>query len=430
MTMTYTTDRTHESVALAPGWQVCINDLQNSVPAVMAIQDVYNALPPPALLSTVALIVGSVYGDTYWQNTQMSVSALSRDLQGAGFGQPASDKAAALAFASWRGLFLRKDVNDIGSIPFAGQSPTNSIDIICNQGGPLTRDTILKRWNEQFWNYATVGKNYVYARGTSINFPPPIALGPGGVGKPQASIYFSDAGFNIPPTSWHRCTTLGGNLTMPVETSPVNPTDRWVCSTTDPFIFEPPNNSHYCLISVVQTQFFGNDPSQIDPGSNWSSWTWLVSNGAAAWHNIDVQRTAITQFKFYNLDGRPERFVFEAECDRLPKGSTVSLYCADAKFGGQIATKPTKLQRKHQVISVEATVPAGYTGDLEVRIETPDGKLLPAGASVDVRMSWVLEHGHRHYAEACATVGAVQAALNAQPLHLSMGNFTLHGATS
>lgn len=395
---------------------------------MLAIQNVYAALPPPALLNTVAVIVGSIYGDTYWQNTQMSWQALSHDLQGAGFAQTASDRAAQLAFANWRGLFLRKDVNDIGSVPFPGQSPSNSIDIICNQGGELTRDTILNRWNEQFWNYANVGKNYVYARGTSINFPPPITTGPGGLGTPQASIYFSDAGFNIPPTSWHQCKTLTGKLTMPIETAPINQTDRWVCSTKDPFLFEPPATSHYCLIAVVQTQFFGNDPSQIDPGSNWSSWTWLVSNGAAAWHNIDVQRTAVTRLKFYNHDGRPERFVFEAQCDRLPEGSTVSLFCADEKLGGQIAMKPTKIQRKHQVISLEATVPAGYAGDLEVHIETPGGKLLPVGASVDVRMSWVLEHGHLHHADAFARIGAVQQTLNAQPIQLSMGNFTLHGA--
>lgn len=427
MTTPSTTPTTQDSASLPPGWKVCIDDLAKGVPSVMAIQDVYAALPPPALLDTVAIIVGSVYGDTYWQNTQMSVQALSRDLQGAGFGQQAADSSASKAFANWRGLFMRKDVNDIGAIPYQGASPSNSVDIVCNQGGQLTRSTLLNRWNEQFWDYATVGKNFVYARGTSINFPAKIAVGPAVAGKALAAMYFSDAGFNIPPTSWHECLTLGGKQTMPLETTPIEPQARWVCSTSDPFIFQPPTTGHYCLVAVVQSEFFANDPTKIDPGSNWSSWTWLTYNGAAAWHNIDAQRAAVTRLKYYNLDGRPERFIFEAQCDRLPAGTTVALRCAEPQLAGQLAMAPAKIQGDHQVIRAEALVPAGHAGELEVHITTPDGKLLPAGAAVDVRMLWVLEHGHTRYADACAATGAVSQTLHAQPLQLGMGNFTILG---
>jgi hypothetical protein len=356
----------------------------------------------------------------------MSWAALSHDLQGAGFGQAASDRAAQRAFANWRGLFMRKDVNDIGIIPFPA-NPSNSIDIICNQGAALTRDTILNRWNEQFWNYATVGKNYVYARGTSINVPIAVTQSQGASPLPRAAMYYSEAGFNIPPTSWHQCTTLSGKVSMPIENTPVNPGDRWVCSTKDPFIFQPPDTGHYCLIAVVETLFFANDPTNIVPGSNWDSWSWLVSNGAAAWHNIDVQRDRVTRLKFYNLDHSSERFVFEARCDKLPAGSTVSLYCDDQKLDGQIATNPIKIQRRHQVVRVEAVLPAGHSGTLEVRVETPDGHLLPEGASVEVAMLWGLPHGHPQYAQASARLGAVQSALTAQPLLLSMGNFTILG---
>lgn len=43
-----------------PGWDVCISDYRNGVVPVMAVQDVYNALPPPAQIGTVSNIVGSV----------------------------------------------------------------------------------------------------------------------------------------------------------------------------------------------------------------------------------------------------------------------------------------------------------------------------------------------------------------------------------
>jgi len=410
-----------------PGWDVCITDYRAGTSAVMAIQDVFAALPPPAAIGTVSNIVGSVYGgnptynqDGFWDNTCMSWQKLSSALQGAGYGPSDSDRAAQQTFANWRGLFVRKDLNDLGQIPYQGPTPCNSPDIVCNQSGPLTHSTLLNRWNDYFWNYGTVGKNYIYARGSSINIP--VALGLPNSDLPQVQMYFTDAGFNIPPTSWHRCTTVSGKYSMPIETSPIQPGDRWTGPTSDPFLFEPPTAEHYCLLSVVQSEFFANNVDQLDPGSNWNSWTWLINNGAAGWHNINVQTAPAARLKFYNLDGRAERFVFEASCENVPAGTTVSLHLPGIRAAsGQI-------RHKHQSLRTLAVIPAQTADELEVRIETPDGKLLPAGASVDVRMYWELEYGHEHYLDGAHHLGMLADVLAERSIRLPMGNHVFIGS--
>lgn len=405
-------------------WDIAIKDRVAGKSDYIAIQDVYEYLPPPATPTSVAIIIGAVYADNYWVNIKMDYSLLSAALQKAiGWGRDDCDKAAQMAFSSWYGILLRKSFDDAGKIPNTSPSVCNSPEIVCNADAPLTISLLLRRWNEYFWNYGNVGKNYVYVRGASYNFI-------GNIEKAKAQAYYSEAGFNIPPQSWQILYTLTRQTSLPMQgmqEGPLKAGDRAV--SNDAFIFEPPSaTKHYCLIGVVSTEFFENNPSKINPGGNWNTAVWLSYDGAAAWHNIGVTNDTESGLKFYNQDNRPEMFAFEAHCSNLPPGTEVSLSCRDPKVLMDI--KPLRVTAKYHVVSTEVEVPANFTGDLIVRIKNPQGKYLPANASVEVRMMWLLTHGHQHYIQAANMLGAHDAAKEFRELRVPMGNFTFVGKSS
>ncbi|MET0645604.1 MAG: hypothetical protein ABW208_03225 [Pyrinomonadaceae bacterium] len=415
--------------AYNPAWDVALKYFQqNPQDDIGAIQTVYSSMLPPASLTLLATVIGAIYADTYWTGTQLDPNHLSASLQQAeGFNKADCDKAAQVAFSQWYGLLVRDNFASNGLIPKPTVGGvTLSPDVLCNAAGPLLPNQLLTMWNSYFFNGSTGTKSFCYGRAQSVNIPLPIT-------QPKLQMFFTDAGFLPPPNSWIQMFTFGGSTTAPmqgIQSGPITPQGgraaNGVAGSGDAFNFQPQGAGHYCLIAVASTEFFTNNP--LESTGNWDSMTWLLNNGAAGWHNIDVQTNDEEVLKFYNQDGRPERFVFEAHCANVPAGTKVSLRSTGGGLVSNVESGDVKIYKGHQVVRAEGVAPANYTGELVIKIDTPDSKLLPAGASVQVRKLWALEQGHTHYAQAVEFLRAHREASQGQTLLVPMGDYTFVGA--
>jgi hypothetical protein len=422
--MPQTTDAVMETAELSPTgspnqryWDLCLKSFNNGDIATTAIQTVWAAMPPPASLPLLASIVGAIYADTYWATTKMDADRLARDLQASlGINPADCQKAARFAFSKWYGLLVRANFGDDGSIPKSG-SPTASPDVIINGRTTLTIDQIIRMWNVYKWDPSPGLKNNTYGRAQSVNIQEPITT-------PRLSMYYSEAGFNPPPTSWVQMYTFdrGARESVLQGLQPGNVPVGGKAANLDSFAFQPPGTGHYCAIATASTEFFANKP--FEQGGNWNSQEWIVNNGAAAWHNVDVQKTKDSVLKFYNQDAVSEHFQFEAHCSRVPAGNVVSLAFEDGKLASGSPASSLTIKRDYEVAGIESHVPPHYVGNLHLTI---DGGPLPAGASVDVRMYWRLPHDHPHYLQAVDQLRDTRALEQKTPLRLPMGNFTFVG---
>lgn len=404
--------------AYNPAWDTAVDCLKQGMNDIQAIKAVWRSMPPPALLSQLAIVIGAIYADTYWVRTNMDYTILSASLQKAGgWHKSDCDQAAQVAFSNWYGLLLRNDFSNVGQIPKKG-NPLDSPDVLCNDDGPLDPVDMLTKWNSYFYYEAPGTKNYTYGRAQSVNIPVPIK-------QPVLRMFASDAGINQPPNSWTILYTMKGDVTSPMQGMKAGPIPSGGrAANTNAFDFEPLGSQHYCLIAVAGTEFFANSPLQET--GNWNSQQWITYNGAAGWHNIDTTSATEERLKFYNQDGRPELFAFEAHCINVPADTEVSLECDDPRLTRALTSGPVKITRDYQVISTEGEAPANFGGDLTVRFVTPGRKPLPSAAAIEVRMLWILPHDHPHYAQAVDQTGAHRDA--GRPIRLQMGSYTFLGS--
>jgi hypothetical protein len=381
--------------------------------ATTAIQNLYLDWAPPFNLGSLAAIIGSLYADTYWaalpgDGQRMSVTQLANDLSAA-IGVNISDatQAAQFAFSRWYGLFVRGNMANSGEIPKQG-TLTSSPDVLVNGSSPMIPRLIITNWNQDTWGPQPGLKNYAYGRAQSLNIGVTIS-------QPTVRMYYTDAGFVPPPSSWIQVFTydkqqetsplvdINGKLTLPPGTR---------SASQLAFGVNFPGAGHYCMITATGSEFFANKP---DSGAgNWDSATWLQCNGASGWHNLDVSSTGEAVLKFYNQDDSAETFVFEAHCHRVNKGAKVSLGVA-----GLLKATETAITNDFQVVSAEIEAPPRHAGELAVRF----GKL-PAGSSVTFYKYWVVPVGHHYHHEAAKLLGDFDAIISEQPVRVPMGDYT------
>jgi hypothetical protein len=397
-------------------WDNGLKYFNQQLPATSTIQNLYMDWMPPFDLGSLATIVGALYADTYWaalpsDGQQMSVTQLANDLSAAiGVNMPDATRAAQFAFSRWCGLFVRGNVGNSGEIPKQG-TLTASPDVLVNGSTPLSTRLIITNWNQATWGPAPGLKNYAYGRAQSLNIGVPIS-------KPIVRMYYTDAGFVPPPSSWIQVFTFTGQSdTSPLvdinNASILAPGVR--SASSDAFGVNFPGAGHYCMITAAGSEFFANKP---DGGTgNWNSATWLQSNGASGWHNVDVSSTGEAVLKFYNQDDSAERFVFEAHCLRVDKGTKVSL-----AVDGLLKATEAAVTNDYQVVSAEIEAPPNHAGELQVRF----GKL-PPGSAVTFYKYWVLPVGHPHHAQAAQLMGNFDALVSGQPVRVPMGDYTFIG---
>jgi hypothetical protein len=384
--------------------------------APTAIQNLYLDWKPPFDLGSLAAIVGALYADTYWAATPsagqtMSVSALANDLSAAiGVNPGDATRAAQFAFSRWYGLFVRGNTANSGEIPKQG-TLTASPDVLVNGSTPLIPRLIITNWNQSIWGPQPGLKNYAYGRAQSLNIGVTIT-------KPSVRMYYTDAGFVPPPSSWNQVFTYDDQL----ESSPLvdinggptlSPGTR--SATQLAFGVNFPGAGHYCMITAAGSEFFANKPDA--GGGNWNSATWLQCNGAAGWHNLDVSSTGEAVLKFYNQDDSTERFVFEAHCHRADRGARVSLEVA-----GLLKATAAEITHDYQVVSAQIEAPPRHAGELKVRF----GKL-PPGSAVTFYKYWVVPVGHPHHPHAARLTGNFDALVSGQSVRVPMGDYTFVG---
>lgn len=370
-------------------WNAAIKHYKDGDFDTDAIYDIHDRMDARLTFQNIADVIGAVYVDTYWNGIFLDSTIFAKNLrQSLRLDYDLALQYANNSFSQWKGILVRKNFSDSGVIP-ASDDYTASVDVVCNQNTPVpSTDLLINGWNDQFWKTPQIDKNYVYVRCQNLGFK-------GAISNARIKLFYTDGGFNSKPSTWIQLETAatksktGNILLLGGETGDMNEGDRGV---SEAFIFTPGSKDHVCIIGVITSEFFTkNDPLVLT--SNWDSVSWIKHNGAAGWHNVDPQKSNKSTLKFYNQDGRPEKFAFEAHCKNVPEGTVVALNFRDSKL--QNANSGTvKISSKYQKVATETIVPANYTGDLEVLINTPDGKLLPKNASVEVCMLWILDHTH------------------------------------
>jgi len=404
-------------------WSIGLKSFKAGDPSTTGIQKIWDGMLPPANLNLLAQVAGALWADTFWTNTKMDSGKLAMQINSAiGINLPDAQAAAANAFSQWSGLLVRSNMSDVGTIPRPG-TLTASPDVVLNGQNQLTPTQIIQQWNQTVWSPDPGLKNYVYGRAQSYNI---------GVDINNATLrgYYSDAGFNPPPASWIQMFTWKDQSeTSPLTTmkggSTIGEGSRAANGDADGFAFTPPGAGHYCLIIVANTEFFANNPSRAS--GNWSSQEWIMYNGAAGWHNVNVTSSGTTDLKYYNEDGTAETFVFEAHCHNLPSGTRVALQADDAALRTAISGAVVT-HRDYHLVAAKGVVPANYTGELKVTIEIPGGGVLPPGASVEVRQLWQVGPGHQHYVQAVRQLNALDAYALGEHVLLKMGDYTFIGA--
>lgn len=385
-----------------------------------AMYKLYRRMNPKLGFQDIANVCSGVYADTYWNITFMDSSFLSKSLQQAlALSAPLADSYAKNAISQWRGILSRKNISDIGRIPTSDDF-TQSIDIVCNQNTPIQTDALINNWNSRYWQTPQVGKNYVYIRCANVQFLDPIT-------EPVAQMFYSTGGFNQPPTSWIQCLTTDDNQESPIQLlgGKPGPMPLGTRGVSGAFSLEPATNDHICVIGAISSEFFTKNQPKNIPLGNWNSYTYITHNGAAAWHNFDPQNDIIDRLHFYNQDETPETFAFIATCQNVPVGSKISLSSDDKTLA--FTSGAVEVRQSSQTIRKTVTLPGNYKGELKVRLEDPKGNLLPAAASVEIKMVWILNPGHKTYAAAAALPANIHSYIAHADIELPLGTFTLSG---
>lgn len=402
-------------------WDAAISSFNDGDDDTTAIYLIYKSMSPKLTFQDISNVVSAVFGATYWTGLQMDYTILSKSLvQGLGIDRSLGDNLAKNSLGQWRGMLCRKNLGDVGIIPTPGPY-TESLDIVCNENTPLMPQQLIENWNNEFWKTPQVGKNYIYTRTQNLGFMGDIV--------PQVQMFYTNGGFNQPPTSWIQCFTETGSKThgdIILLSGKPGPMGQGVRGASEAFFFNPTSADHVCVIAVLSYDYFDdNNPLNLTPG-NWNSQTWITHNGAAAWHNTDPQQKAEETFKFFNQDGTEEKFAFLVNCRNVPAGTKIQLHNDDlaAKFDTGVVEIGNESQHFEKIV----TLPGYYKGDLKVKIVGPDGKLLPAHSAVEIEMAWVLEHGHRHYMDAANQMKAFNSFRNVQDLYLPLGSYTITGS--
>jgi len=399
-------------------WKATIEYQEDGVFDSTAIYELRRRCNPRIANRDIFNVISAVYADEYWDVIKMSPSILAKRIVQSGVIKYYEEalKAAQDAMSQWRGILCRKNLSDTGHIPSIG-SYSKSIDIVCNGDTELIPAQLIENWNSAFWKEPKVGKNFIYVRVQNKDF----VGGLDGI----VTMFYTEGGFNQPPSSWIQCYTSEGNkregsiLLLEGEKGLLNKGERGV---SEAFFFNPTSTEHVCVIAAIKDQFFKkNDPTKIS--SNWDSTIWITHNAAAAWHNYDPQKSQVTKLKVYNQDGIKEKFLLKGECRNVPKGYTISLKTED----GIINSGEVVVYENNQFIETGFELPGYYNGFVDVEIKGPKGELLPQESALELTLLWELPKGHSCYFKAVEVFNELKATKNESAIFTSLGSYTIIG---
>lgn len=402
-------------------WEAAVYYQTQGNSDVSAMQLIWQALVPAIGYQQLANVIAAVYAKTYWATTSMTPATLANNMVAAlGLSPNLATSYASNAMLTWEGAFSRANLGDNGLIPKQGEL-SSSCDIVVNAGTSLTTNFLISQWNNAFLNAPSTGKNYIYLRGQNLGFNYDLTVG--GSTPVTVNMFYTTAGFNQPPTSWVQLSTVSNNSTSGVvntiEPGPITLGTKFV---SEAFMFDPASDNHVCLIGVINSNFFTSNPV-LSSQSNWNSSTWLASNGAAAWQNVNPSAGTQTSLAFYNQDGTSETFAFKAFCRNFPVGASVRLSANHNNVSFDSGS--IEIFHSSQTFEHEFKLPGNYKGYLLVSMLDKQGNPLPSSAVLKLQMAWRVKRGNSQYMRALQHFGSRDSAIAGDDLDINVGEYML-----
>ncbi len=299
--------------------------------------------------------------------------------------------ATSHAMTRARGIYLRKALDDGGTIPYGGQNWRVSPDIVPagTSAIPDPQAYFEESWNRDPGTTIRAGAaNYVYVRAMN-QFP--------GAEDGEIHLYWSRATTLPRPSVWGRQPVPNqAGATAPARVSAAATGDVVVGQT--PFLWTGPTDGDpYTLIARVVTRY---DPNPIATDGTYGD-VWFLHRPGFAERSVAITAAGELQPRTYRVgfgspDAAPGRFLVVADCSGLT-GAAVSLASR-----GEVAfdTGPRNIASGGGQVSVPVELPAGYDGELEVGIgpaeSAPEAAARP-GAGVDVRLYQLVDPGHEAF---------------------------------
>ncbi len=143
-------------------WDLALKCHKDDESVYSAIETVWDEMPPPGRLNTLAAIIEAIYADQFWVGTRLNQEKLSAELHASiGISKRDCDRAARYAFARWHGLFVRANLQGGFEIPKTGNL-TSSPDVVVNGETTLNSKRLLSLWNQYVYTPKIGLKNHVY----------------------------------------------------------------------------------------------------------------------------------------------------------------------------------------------------------------------------------------------------------------------------
>jgi len=290
-------------------------------------------------------------------------------------------------------IFMRDFVGDTGTIPSTTRVAVSaSPDIIPAGTSPVSnyQTVFAGNYNGPFTYYQNVEQNlynYFYVRAYNLF---------AGAQTGKIYLYYTPSSLLLMPSIWTGNQIQNSNSSLFANVS-ATATNQIVVGDA-PFYWQPPvlspSQGHYCLIAqVVTTQ----DPNPIPSGDNLGDFaTWVASHPGIAMRNLSVVNS-LPGPSFSGFQGIPnpsssaELFTISATCVNIPDGTVVSLVCPVSgpvpviNFTATVGpSNQTGSNPKTNAFGTVSTLPANFTGQLQMSATLPTGVRPPFGSSITV----------------------------------------------
>jgi hypothetical protein len=207
--------------------------------------------------------------------------------------------------------------------------------------------------------------NYIYLRGLNLS---------GSSEATRLHLYWADSSLFCQPSMWTPIPTAAGGSYLPLNVKG----NQFVAGSAA-FRWATPKggNTHHCLLAIASSS---DNPL---PG-NFSSVSgfaeWVGDNPGVAWRNVNLSGTPAPpawegSLQFGNPNSYAAPFVFLVTPIALDAIPQISMQCAEEG--------PIPPIDGNQV-SFETTLPAGFQGVLDVRLNLPGNAPWPLGSSVNI----------------------------------------------
>ena len=403
-------------------WDTTIEYFKQGDSDLVAMGKIYDSMQSPLSNQDLSDVFSAVYANSYWNVVYMDYSKLSNSLVSTtNISKDEANTISKKSFSYWTGILTRNSSLDAGKIP-KDSSDYTCIDLICNGSTESLPSLFIKNWNTPVWYSPQVGKNYVYTRCQNLDFFGDLSDSDDLY--PKVRMFATDAGFNLPPSSWVELYTVNAptkteGKVMLIDNEP-GPMPEGTRGCSEAFFFNPTSTNPVCVISTIGTRFFTNPLNNL--GGNWDAATWINCNGAAGIHNASPQQTKSIQLAFHNQDDSAENFVFKIMCFDVPINSTITLKNKDQSL--TFSSDDFIVNNPFAQFESSVCLPANYAGKLTISVKDTQGNLLPKNAIVQINMLWRLDLNHERFSDSLLHF---KIAKDVKFTDLSVGSFTLFG---